>query len=325
MRARVIIFLVLAIGIGFGTVQFTRQWLASQRDGMQPQQVVVETESVQVLVAATSLPIGHFLKPEDVRWQRWPEDAASESYFVTGQTQIEDLIGAVTRQGIAEGEPLTARRLVRPGERGFLAAVLTPGMRAIAVPVNDSSGVAGLVFPGDRVDVVLSHTVPEIGGGDGRRRASETVLTDVRVLAIDQTIDNVEGTPHIGRTATLELTPHEVEVVQVMQQLGSLSLSLRCLGNEDGDEQIAQLASASPFDSLEEILVGQKQPRSGRGTADPRQTYTLDSDVSVLLQPPRVLAPEPEPQPVAEEAPEEPEMRPEAEPVVAIFRGHSAI
>ena len=330
MRARIIVLLVLAIGIGFGTVHFTRQWLDSERANMRPERVLAETNSVEVLVAATALPMGRFVKPEDLRWQTWPEDSASDTYFIRGQYQVEDLIGAVTRQGLAEGEPVTTRRIVRPGERGFLAAVLTPGMRAISVPVSDTSGVAGLVFPGDRVDVILTHSLQEIFGMEPvgeRRRASETVLTDIRVLAVDQMIDNVAGTPHIARTATMELTPQEVEVVQVMMQLGSLSLSLRSLAIEEDGDQIARLASSNPLEMLEEQLFeDRKHPRSVQGTIEPRQTYTLDSDVSVLLTPPRATLPEPvQEQPVFEEEPEQPVNLPEAEPVVAIFRGHSAI
>lgn len=330
MRARIIILLVMAIGIGFGTVHFTRQWLDGQRVTNSPTPVAAETHSVRVLVAAASLPMGRFVKPEDLRWQDWPEDATADTYFIQGQVQIEDLIGAVTRQNLEEGEPITNRRIVRPGERGFLAAVLTPGMRAIAVPVNDSSGVAGLVFPGDRVDVILTHSLQEIMGMEPigeRRRASETVLTDVRILAVDQMIDNVAGTPHIARTATLELTPHEVEVVQVMMQLGSLSLSLRSLATEESNDQIAQFSSTNPFEAMEQQLFpDHKHPRSVQGSVEPRQTYTLDSDVSVLLTPPRAPLPEPviEEQ-VALEEPEQPVELPEAEPVVAIFRGHSAI
>jgi pilus assembly protein CpaB len=126
--------------------------------------------------------------------------------------------------------------LMRPGDRGFLAAVLGPGMRAISVPVTATSGVAGLVFPGDRVDLILSHQVKdELDPAGPPKTTSETVLTDIRVLAIDQTVTDQDNKPVLAKTVTFEVTPKQVEVIGVASSLGSLSLSLRSLAR-GGDE-----------------------------------------------------------------------------------------
>ena len=139
----------------------------------------------------------------------------------------DDLLGAVVRAGMVDGEPITDRRVVRPGDRGFLAAMLASGHRALSVPVNAASGISGLISPGDRVDVILSHTIKEDGAGPNQRKASETMLSDIWVLALDQRTDDVDGERVVAETATLEVAPKEAEKLSLAQKLGALSLSLR--------------------------------------------------------------------------------------------------
>ena len=155
--------------------------------------------------------------------------------------------------------------MVRPGERGFLAAVLTPGMRAVTVPVTATSGIAGFVFPGDRVDLILAHDF-QTGTGENRviNRASETLLTDVRVLAVDQKTASKDGAAALAKTATLEVEPRQAEMIAVSVKLGDLSLSLRSLRRED-------VAAGGAADD-------QDRPAQ-RG-----KTYTRDSDVSRLIR-----------------------------------------
>src|SRR5262249_25486185 len=114
---------------------------------------VQEQPAKKVLVAKGNLPAGTILQEDDVSWQKWPTDGVNDSYLLEGQSDLSSVVGAVVRKGIVAGEPVTEAKIARPGDRGFLAAVLTPGMRAIAIDVNEPSSVAGLVFPGDRVDV----------------------------------------------------------------------------------------------------------------------------------------------------------------------------
>ena len=327
MRLRIIILLVIAAVVGFGTVHFTRQWLDAERSRMTPETRVVQAvASTHVLVAARNLPRGQFVRLEDLRWQAWPDEDVPETYMQQGSHQLEEFVGAVARVSLMAGEPVTRRRLVKPGERGFLAAVLTPGMRAVAVPINETSGVAGLVFPGDRVDVLLTHSVQPFGASRVHK-ATETVLTNIRVLAIDQVINDTGGQPRVGRTATFELTPHQVEMVQVLRQIGDLSLSLRSLAQTPEELDGLQLASAErPLDALGQALSSEKPRREPQQQStlqgdEPEQTYTLDTEVSVLLAPPPMPMPEPiflGPEPM-------PEPLPPAEPEVVVFRGHSSI
>ena len=178
----------------------------------------------KVMVALKDLPAGTILDPTAVTFQPWPKDLLDKAYFLDG-TDPASLAGKVVRLSIATGQPLTTSSVVGPGERGFLAAALAPGMRAVTVSINDTSGVAGFVFPGDRVDLVLTHEVPALDDGLPLK-VSETILRNVRVLAIDQRLTDPEGgLASVGRTITFEVTPKFVEKIAVAQQLGGLSLS----------------------------------------------------------------------------------------------------
>ena len=305
---RVAILGLLAVIVGGATIYFAREWLANERAAASEVQRI-EVEATEVLVAVEPMSAGRFVKPEDLRWQPWPVNNVAEAYIELGELTVDDFIGSVVRTGVAEGEPITLNRVVKPGDRGFLAAVLIPGMRAISVPVDETSGIAGLVFPGDRVDVILTHSVrQDTAQGVQVRRASETVLTDVRVLAIDQMVEQSAG-PVLANTATLEVTPEQAEKVRVMLQLGSLSLSLRSLAEVPASADATPADDGSFVDRLASSLAGMGRP----GGPDMRnyegQTFTLDSDVSILLGP------------AEENQVSVDEPAPDAEPTVIIFRG----
>jgi pilus assembly protein CpaB len=193
----------------------------------------------EVLVATRALPVGTILDPQAFKWVPWPKDLIEGAYYQKDQTNPQSLQGTVVRFAIPAGQPLTQGALVKPGDRGFLAAALGPGMRAVTVPVDVKSSVAGFVFPGDRVDLILTQTVP--GGGDGPPlKASETVLRNVRVLATDQRTDQQhddKGNTLVSTysTVTVEATPKIAEQIAVAQTLGSLSLSLRSIADNQGE------------------------------------------------------------------------------------------
>jgi pilus assembly protein CpaB len=215
-----------------------------------------------VLVARSAIPRGQILKPTDLAWQTWPDGGLDHAYIQKGVKTIEDFAGWVARDPFGPGEPITESKIVAPGSRGFLAAVLRPGMRAVSVPVTATSGISGFVFPGDQVDILITHPMSASGGkGEGiQRQASETVLHDVRVLAVDQKLDSKGGEAIIAHTATLEVTPKQSEVIAVASEMGKLSLSLRSLTTPPGEEITTDSADT---------------PGSG--------TFTLDSEVSQLL------------------------------------------
>jgi pilus assembly protein CpaB len=174
------------------------------------------------------------------------------------------------RKHIAAGQPITGGSIVKPGQRGFMAAVLNPGMRAVSLSTSAVSSVAGFVFPGDRVDILLTHRV----GGRRGRLVTETMMTKVRVLAIDQKVTDGNQKAKVGKTVTVEVTPRQAEVMAVAANLGKLSLSLRSLKqvDEDGKERILASGVVLDLDSLD-----QRKPE--RGT-----TYTADSGASMLLR-----------------------------------------
>ena len=271
MSARSIMLIAAALLLVVGTVFVAQAWLDSQR-APAPQVAAPapkKDESVRVLVAEVDLPAGTFIKEEHMRWQVWPTASVPESYLLKKATAPDDLYGAVIRRGIAAGEPITRQRIIKPGDRGFLAAVLTPGFRAIAIKIGADSGVAGLIFPGDRVDIILTHSIKR--EDDSEHRASETVLENVRILALDSRTNDEDGQAKLAKTTTIELTPKQVEVIAVARELGRLSLSLRALAKDE--EELQRLANSD--EPLEE-----PEPKPG-------STYTWDAEASTLVQWPK--------------------------------------
>ena len=232
---RVVLPLVALLLAGAATF-VARGWLErEQRAGpiAEPAQPQI---AKAVLVAAADLAVGSFVQADSLRWQDWPDVSLPDRYYIRGQTDEQALVGAVVRRPLAVGEPLTPAAVVKPGERGFLAAVLEPGMRAISVPIDEAAGNAGLVLPGDRVDLVLTQTISAEGDPAGARRVSETVLEDLRVIAMGRRLSSGEGEEgQASRTATLEAPPDAVEKVALANELGKLALSLRSLATTDHD------------------------------------------------------------------------------------------
>ncbi len=240
----------------------------------------------EVLVATRTLPVGTIIDAEAFRYQPWPEGLVQGAYYVrSGDAPVDPatLIGTVVRSEITAGQPVTRGALVRPGERGFLAAALGPGMRAVTVPVSATSGVAGFVFPGDRVDLVLTQ---EVGGDDDAPlRVSETIIRNIRVLAVDQRLDarNEEGeqVAQNSSTVTFEATPKIAEKIAVAQTIGQLSLSLRSLADNSAELERA-IASGEvqvpenddPNAERRMLLAIANQP------IDTNPTYTVGADVS---------------------------------------------
>jgi pilus assembly protein CpaB len=240
----------------------------------------------EVLVATRTLPVGTIVDAEAFRYQPWPQGLVQDAYFVRGGAggDPSSLIGTVVRNEITAGQPLSQGAIVRPGERGFLAAALGPGMRAVTVGVSATSGVGGFVFPGDRVDLVLTQEVE--GGGDGPPlRASETIVRNIRVLAVDQRLnardDQGNQVAQTVSTITFEATPKFAEKIAVAQTIGQLSLSLRSLA--DNNAELERAIAAGEV----QVPAGQ-DPRSERQMLlqiatrpiDVNPTYTVGGEVS---------------------------------------------
>jgi pilus assembly protein CpaB len=237
MSMRKTILLTLALLIGVGTFMVLRS------SNQQEQAPTPEVKITEILAAAKDLPTGTILKDSDMKWIPWAATADTTKLYVKGTADMSTLIGAVLREGLRSDEPIIIGRVVQPHEQGFLAAVLTPGTRAVSIPLTPSAEVAGFIFPGDRVDVILSHTFSRKDLSElSERHVSETVLTNVRVLALDQKSDNQTVEPKVAATATLEVTPKQAEKIALASDLvggqagssrGALSLALRSLATED--------------------------------------------------------------------------------------------
>jgi len=290
MSLRNVLLLLFALVAAGGTALFARGWMNSERAAMAAHQKPAPIEASQfVLVAKTNLPVGRFVKADDFRWQGWPDGALAPNYLVKGKRQPEDLVGAVLRAGLIAGEPVTDARLVKPGERGFMAAVLAPGMRALSLPVNPTTGISGFVFPGDRVDLLVTHTVETDNGGKRKSAlASETVLGDLRVLAIDQKTDDQDHKPVMAKTVTLEATPKQAEIVRIAARLGTLSLTLRSLADDGAQEPAPALDPAALVASLEEGDTSDEPAAEAmlraKAKAVPQEgRFTVDTEISRLL------------------------------------------
>lgn len=266
MRGKTLIIALVALLIAGGTGMLIKTWLRVQNDRMlaglqQPAQP--EEIGIKILVAAKKLPAGTLLTPAHMKWQVWPEKGMTNQYLVQKKRKKEEFVGAVVRTGFSASEPIIEGRVVKPGDRGFMAAVLTPGMRAISVQVNRTTGISGFVFPGDRIDLIVTHRF-QIEGRKKKKtqQVSETVLAGVRVLAVDQTTNDQDDKPKVAKTATLEVTPKQAEMVAVAAQLGRLSLSLRSL----------------TIDEANGIVEAPDRP------ATKGNTFTRDSDISAMIR-----------------------------------------
>lgn len=266
---RNVLLIVLAVAAAGMTALYARNWMANERAALMKNQPVkyVEANTVQILVADGDLSVGTFVTPKNVKWLAWPEKSLSDGFVKKDARAIKDFQGAVVRTAIVKGQPITEAALVKPGDRGFLAAVLEVGKRAVSVPVDATSGIAGFVFPGDFVDVILSVRVSgkDEDGKTEQRFFSETLLNDVRVLAVDQKVENKNGKVSVAKTATIEVSPKQAEKVAIGLKMGSLSLSLHSLARElDEFEKFAQ-----------SIGVASGEVRKRR----PLRSYTLDTEV----------------------------------------------
>ena len=227
--------LVLAVALVAGGIA---AYLALNMGGGAPEPTVVELapqiQSQDVLVAAADIGQGAKLTVDNIRWQRWPDDAMNPGYIQkqTRPEAITELDGSIVRSQFVAGEPIRNVKLAR-ADSGFLSAILPPGRRAVAVRVSAQNTAGGFILPNDRVDVI--QTLAQQTSAEGpAENVSRTILANIKVLAIDQTVDESEGEAVVvGKTATLELGPAEVELITAAEASGTLSLSLRSMADTD--------------------------------------------------------------------------------------------
>ena len=230
---------VLGVALVAGVVAWR---MASSVDTKAP---VVMTEApkvdtVNVLVANKDITPGQAIASGDLRWEAWPKGSANDA-FVTKESSPDamgEFTGAVARGAFFDGEPMRQAKIVKAGRGGYLSALLPSGMRAISTKTSPQTGAGGFILPNDRVDVIMTRRAKN---GQDDEFVTETILGNVRVLAIDQTVEEKDGEPvKVGETATLQLTQKQAEVLTVAQQMADrLSLSLRSVEDSKSDETTA--------------------------------------------------------------------------------------
>lgn len=283
MDKRKLILLLGALVVAIGTALAARSMLGG---GSTPAaQAAQQPQGPKVLVAQRALPAGTIITQDAMSYQAWPKDMVKDAYFIEGEADVNKLIGTVVRFPVTAGQPVTQGALVRPGDRGFLAAALGPGMRAVTISVSGRSGVAGFVFPGDHVDLMLTQTVTSSGEGAMPLNVAETIIRNLRVLATDQSTETkvVDGKTVVSTfgLVTIEVNPKLAEKIAVADKLGQLSLSLRSIADNQSElekavasGQVKLPAGASKAD--EDRILSQAMNRP----VDTGTTFQTGGDVS---------------------------------------------
>ncbi len=232
-------------------------YLASS-SGPKPVEIPVTMETTDVLVARSDIALGQTVTPDDLQWQSWPSSTASSSFIrKTDRAEaMSQIVGSIARSPFLAGEPIREAKLVKGNGSGFMAAILPTGMRAISTEISPETGAGGFILPNDKVDVILTKrdkTADRPGSADMIN--SETILTNIRVLAIDQTVGEKDGQKVVvGKTATLELKPDQAESLARARQAGTLSLALRSL--VDANKNDVAVDESMKRDSVNVVRFG---------------------------------------------------------------------
>ena len=270
MRFLTIGLIVLALFAAGGGALLVKRFLDAQEQARVQAVTAAKAATRYVVVADRDVPAGTVLSPGMLRLQEWPQDALSPAFVAADKkdTKIyERITGKTMRRAIAKGTPIIETMVFKRERAGFIAGALEPGKRAVSVLVNPDTGIAGLVMPGDRVDVVLTHDIRKevsrtqgaspVLAGNIIRFASETVVRDAGVLAVDQKIDDTDEKAKVVKTVTLEVTPKQAETVALAKTMGAISLALRSLAPEEEREETT---------TTSDIDISQALSRSFRAT-----------------------------------------------------------
>src|SRR5882724_871278 len=226
--ARVVV-LIIALSAGGVAAYLARGTEEKSRTVPEP---VAQLPTVEILVAKSDIGLGQPVKPEDLQWQTWPASAAGSNLVNRSSRAeaIKEIAGSIARSPFIAGEPIREQKLVKANGSGFMAAILPTGMRAISTEISPETGAGGFILPNDRVDVILSKREKNPDGKGADVVQSEIILSNIRVLAIDQAPKEKEGiNTLVGRTATLELKPEQAEMLTRSRQSGTLALALRSI------------------------------------------------------------------------------------------------
>ena len=242
MNTARIVVLVIALGAG-GVAAYLASGYDS-RPAPSAAPAAAQLPTTEILVAKSDIGLGQSVKPEDLQWQIWPASAASNLVNRASRAEaIKEIAGSIVRAPFIAGEPIREQKLVRANGSGFMAAILPTGMRAISTEISPETGAGGFILPNDRVDVILTKREKNPDGKGADVPQSEIILSNIRVLAIDQAPKEKEGNNTlVGRTATLELKPEQAELLARSRQNGTLALALRSItdvnATADGRDQV---------------------------------------------------------------------------------------
>jgi len=255
--ARIVVLLIALGAGGFAAYLASGSGPITKTPQVAP---VAQLQTVDVLVAKSDIGLGQTLKPEDVQWQTWPAASAS-NLFIRRNEQPNapaQVAGSIVRVPFIAGEPIREQKLVKGNGSGFMAAILPSGMRAVSTEISPETAAGGFILPNDRVDVILSrHQKNPDHGSSNDIVTSEIILTNVRVLAIDQAPKEKDGQNSvIGRTVTLELKPEQAETLARARQSGTLSLALRSIADINMVESNADDQSQQHRDSIKVVRFG---------------------------------------------------------------------
>ena len=223
---------VLTIAVGAGGVA---AYLASGSDSKPPPEPVAQLQTVDVLVAKSDIGLGQTVTPNDMQWQSWPTAAASNTFIRRSERPdaTTQIAGSIARSPFIAGEPIREAKLVKADGSGFMAAILATGMRAVSTEISPETGAGGFILPNDRVDVILSRREKNPDPTNSSDIVvSEIILTNIRVLAIDQAPKEKDGQSSVvGKTVTLELKAEQTPTLAAARQAGTLSLALRSIAD----------------------------------------------------------------------------------------------
>jgi pilus assembly protein CpaB len=251
---------VLTIAVGAGGIA---AYLASGSDNKPPTEPTVQLQTVDVLVAKSDIGLGQTVNPDDLQWQTWPAATASNSFIRRNERPdaTTQIAGSIARSPFIAGEPIREPKLVKAPGSGFMAAILPTGMRAVSTEISPETGAGGFILPNDRVDVLLTKRDKN---PDRTAQAdivnSEIIMSNVRVLAIDQAPKEKDGqNTVVGKTVTLELKPEQSETLARARQTGTLSLALRSIADLNAVDTKAEIRRS---DSVDVVRYGIATPTS---------------------------------------------------------------
>lgn len=230
MNLSKILIIVIALGAAIGAMMLSKNLLTPAPVQVAKVQVVKTIEKTDILVASNLMQMGHKVTEDDISWQEWPKEMVRENMITRddNEDKMAEAIASIVKVQIDEGDPIRFSKLINPKNGGLLSALLAPGMRAISTPISPETSAGGFILPNDKVDVLLTKQ------DRNSHNKTNTILVNIKVLAIDQTFREEDGQQVVvGKTATLELSSAQSEILALANNEGSLTLSLRSLADRN--------------------------------------------------------------------------------------------